>query len=587
MGAIAGIIDWTRGASREHLSGMLSVMRHRGTNVAMDIGGTAALGQRTSSASIVRRCVGDRDYIVLLDGELCDKEALALSLNVDPADDAALILRAYLEYGVGFPRVLKGMFAIAVWDGASRRLTLARDRFGTKPLFFCQKDGLFCFSSEIKGLLAHPSIHPTIDLEGIHEMFAFLPARTPGYGVFRGIDELLPAHTHTLERDCSVESAYWRLGYREHLDNAAETADKIRAMLTRSTLARTDGASMLSGGLDSSILSAIAASTGSVSTYSVDYEENARYFSRNLFQPDPDDEFISVMTRAIGGKHTRVMLKPVDLAASLEEAVTLRDLPGMADIDSSLLLFCREIAKDHRSVLSGEGADEIFGGYPWFYRKELAVRDRFPWSPDMQYRQSFLSGEYRGIVNLEEYARGKLHTSMMTAPEYGGSDSSEARSRNLLYLNMCWFMPNLIERSERMSTAAGISIRMPFACEDLLDYVFNIPWGMKFLGGCEKGILRKAFEGVLPDKVLHRKKSPYPKTWHPAYADAAKALLRDEMHAGSPLLHLVNEAALRALLAEAEIGRPWYGQLMAAPQLIGFMAQLGMWLRKYDVKILA
>lgn len=586
MSAIAGIIDWERGASREQLGGMLEAMRHRGDSVSMDIAGPAALGRGSRAASLVRHRLEGKDYIVLLDGEIANREELALRLDAPPDDAEGLILRAYAEYGVGFPRALRGAFAIALWDIERQRLTLARDRFGMKPLFFYQKEGFFCFSSEIKGLLAHPLIPAAIDMDGIAEIFALLPARTPGCGVFRDVSELLPAHIQTLEREYSIRNAYWRLSYREHTDDAQETADTIRAMITRSVLSQSAGHSMLSGGVDSSILSAIEAQSGGVRTYSVHYDENSRYFASNLFQPDSDDAYIDRMAEHLQCGHTRVFLGTEELAGALEEAMRMRDLPGMADIDASLLLFSRRIAKETDAVLSGEGSDEIFGGYPWFYRTELAASDQFPWSPNAEYRQTFLSGAYRGVLSLRDYARGKMRLSMMTAPEYGGDDPNEARIRSLMYLNMRWFMANLIDRSDRMGSAAGLTIRMPYASEELLCYVFDIPWEMKFLGGQEKGILRKAFEGIVPDDVLFRKKSPYPKTFHPGYTEAAKALLRAEMRPGSPLLQLVNETSLEALLDETEIGRPWYGQLMAAPQLIGFMAQLGMWLRTYNVKIL-
>jgi asparagine synthase (glutamine-hydrolysing) len=564
---------------------MLDVMKHRGRYTAMDADGPAVLGQCSWTARMARHSVKGRDFIVLFDGEIYNCGDLEETLRCEDCEEE-LILHAYLRWGVGFPRHLQGAFAIAIWDVERQRLTLARDRFGARPLFFHQQGDTFAFASEIKGLLAHPAIPAQINLDGIREIFALLPARTPGCGVFRGIDELLPAHTQTLEQNLSVRSAFCRLGYKPHTDSIDDTADKVRQMLVRSAKRQVSGANMLSGGLDSSVLSAICAQTGDITTYSVDYAESQKYFTANLFQPNHDGEYIDAMVRTLHADHRRVILEADELAASLEEAMRLRDLPGMADIDTSLLLFCREIAKEHSAVISGEGADEVFGGYPWFYRSELTNNDQFPWSPDVAYRQTFLSGEFRGILNLSEYAHQKLRLTMMTAPEYGGDDPAEARIRSLMYLNMRWFMANLIDRSDRMGQAAGVTIRMPFADEELLDYVFNIPWNIKFLNGQEKGLLRKAFDGLLPEKVLHRKKSPYPKTYHPAYTDAAKRILREEMKPDSSLFALVSKEALHELLSGGSIGRPWFGQLMSGPQLIGFMAQLGMWLRTYKVKIL-
>jgi len=275
------------------------------------------------------------------------------------------------------------------------------------------------------------------------------------------------------------------------------------------------------------------------------------------------------------------------LAEALEEAVIARDLPGMADIDSSLYLFCRELKKEATVSLSGEGADEVFGGYPWFFRQEALATDVFPWSLKVDARNMVLSEEMVQYVRPLEYIRHRYQQALAEVPRLAGEPPEDARLREIAYLTLTRWMPVLLDRKDRMSMAVGLEVRVPFCDHRLVEYVWNVPWAMKAADGQAKGLLRAAMKGVLPEAVLSRKKSPYPKTFHPGYLAAMRQRVGDILSdPASPLRPLVNAAAVRQLIdADSEFDIPWFGQLMRLPQLLAYLVQVDLWMRRYRVTI--
>jgi asparagine synthase (glutamine-hydrolysing) len=419
------------------------------------------------------------------------------------------------------------------------------------------------------------------------------PGRTPGCGVFRQIHELAPATCGFYSESGLNTRVYWSLIDKVHTDSFENTVETVRSLvldaITRQFVSDVPVATFLSGGLDSSIISAVAdryfhQAGKKLHTFSVDYADNERYFQKSKFQPNSDSGYIKIMNEHLHAEHHLIILDAEELADALYDAVEARDLPGMADVDSSLLLFCREIKKYATVALSGECADEIFGGYPWFRDKEIRDRDGFPWAQSTAYRVGFLRPEWLNRIDAyayvdERYAKTLAETNVL--PE----NLSEKRMKEMVNLNYLWFMQTLADRKDRMSMYCGLEVRVPYCDYRIVEYLYTVPWAFKDWQGYEKGLLRKAMEGIVPDQVLWRKKSPYPKTHNPAYLNTVSKRLRDVLaDPCAPVLQIVKKEALEALLSSSN-PVPWYGQLMTTPQTIAYFLQIDHWMRKYNVQI--
>ena len=320
-------------------------------------------------------------------------------------------------------------------------------------------------------------------------------------------------------------------------------------------------------------------------TFSLDYEDNEKYFHSTKFQPDADTAYMQLMANQLHSEHHLIVLKPEDVAQALYAAVEARDLPGMADVDSSLLLFCQQIRQHVKVALSGECADELFGGYPWFRDPQIRSRYGFPWAQTSAYRSTFIRDEILQGQDGEDYVSFWYQKSIDATDCVEGIDADERRLREMVRLNMKWFMQTLLDRKDRMSMYASLEVRVPFCDVRLASYLYSIPWEMKDYRGYEKGLLREAVKGLLPDEVLWRKKSPYPKTWHPRYRQTVSAMMREVLaDPGAPLFDVVRRKRVEELLDE-ERSIPWYGQLMTTPQTIAYLLQLDHWLRHYHVQI--
>lgn len=613
MCGITGWVDWQRDLTGvpEVIEAMTETLAPRGPDAdGIWLSPRCAFGHRRLSvmdpengAQPMIRAKGERDVIVVYNGELYNapelkKELEARGYRFRTTCDTEVLLLAFVEWGKACVDRFNGIFAFAIWDETEEELFLVRDRLGVKPLFYVDRGDSFLFGSEPKAILAHPDFPAEVDREGLAEVFAIGPARTPGHGVYRGMKELTPGHCMTVNRNGIRLSAYWKLESRPHEEDVEATAARIRELLKdtleRQLLSDVPVCTLLSGGLDSSALTSLAvryyASTGQgiVPTFSVDYVDNDKHFQASAFQPNPDAPWIKRISGHLGTAHHNVEFDTPELIEALKAAVLARDLPGMADVDASLLLFCHEIKKHATVAVSGEAADEIFGGYPWFHRDEALNAGTFPWSLQMDTRVAVLNPELAADLNPREYVLDRYRQAIAEVPRLAGENERQTRMREMSYLNITRFMPTLLDRKDRMSMAAGLEVRVPFCDHRLVDYVFNIPWEIKTTGDREKGILRKALTGVLPDDVLYRKKSPYPKTHNPSYTAAVKAWVLDILDdSTSPLLALIDRKHVRSL-AEADhtaINIPWFGQLMSGPQLFAYLGQLDTWLRTYKVRI--
>ncbi|AMA71572.1 asparagine synthetase B [Aneurinibacillus sp. XH2] len=540
-------------------------------------------------------------YTIVYNGELYNtddlrKELIARGHRFQTTSDTEVLLVSYIEWGPECLKYLNGIYAFAIWAHHTKSVFLARDRLGVKPLFYTQQGTSFIFASEIKALLAHPAIKPEITQEGLGEIFGLGPARTPGIGVFHNIFELLPASCLLYTRYNMKIKSYWALESHEHPDDLETTIATIRHLLgdsiKRQLVADVPVCTLLSGGIDSSAISAFAAQAfkekgyGPLHTFSIDYVDNDIHFHPNEFQPNPDAPWAKRVSEYLGTIHHNVYFDTPHLIDSLQAALRARDLPGMTDVDGSLYLFCGEIKKEATVALSGECADELFGGYPWFHREEALTATIFPWARNLKEKMQFFSSDLLSQIDLEDYTKMRYQEALDEVPHLKGENTKDARIREMFYLNLTRWMPTLLDRKDRMSMAVGLEVRVPFCDHRLVEYMWNVPWSMKTYGGREKGILRQALHGLLPDDVLMRRKSPYPKTHNPSYlAAVCKKTLQILDDNTSPILPFINVRAVKefAALDLASIHMPWFGQLMNVPQFFAYLIQLDHWMREYKV----
>ena len=567
---------------------------HRRLTVVDPIGGKQPMTKVHDSNS----------YTLCYNGELYNtedirKELLRKGYTFSGHSDTEVLLTSYIEWKEKCVDFFNGIFAFAIWDEKEKKVFIARDRMGVKPLFYAERKGGFIFGSEIKALLAHPEVKTELSREGLAEVLAVGPSRKPGSGVFHGVKELRPAHALTVSRQGVRIWRYWNVKSEKHTDSVNETAEKVKFLVTdaveRQLVSDVPLCTFLSGGVDSSAITAIAANRykqdgkAPLHTYSIDYEGNDEFFKENAFQPNADGPWIQKMTDAFGTVHHSSIITQDQLIDHLIEATEVRDLPGMADVDSSLLWFCREIKQDFTVGLSGECADEIFGGYPWFHKFSDLNGTGFPWMRSTNERISLLKEDWRSKLKLEEYSYQAYLDTVAETPRLEGETGTDAKRRELFYLNIIWFMTTLLDRKDRMSMGASLEVRVPFADHRLVEYAWNIPWEIKMAGNREKGILRKALEGTLPEEVLYRKKSPYPKTHNPYYTDRVQFWLKEIIKDKNSILNELFDSAKLNELVESKGNAfkiPWFGQLMTGPQLLAHLAQMHVWFEKSGIQLI-
>jgi asparagine synthase (glutamine-hydrolysing) len=534
-------------------------------------------------------------YTIVYNGELYNTPELRAALTAEGVtfethSDTEVLLRAYLHWGQDCTKRLNGIFAFAIYESKRRTLFLARDPMGVKPLFYAQRGGSLFFASELKTLLCFPEIEPVVDARGLYDLLFLGPGRTPGYGIFRGVYELEPGKCGYFDETGLHLSVYWRLEDAPCTDSFETASEKTRFLvedsIRRQLVSDVPIGTFLSGGLDSSIISAVAAKElGSVDTYSVDYRDNDKYFTATKFQPNSDNTYIGIMEGAIDARPHHITLDTGELVSALFEATEARDLPGMADVDSSMLLLSRHARKTSTVILSGECADEIFGGYPWYRDPEIRATQGFPWAQTTDYRKTFVCPELLSWLEPKEFVDNRYQETLKTVDMLPDLSPLEARMKEMMVLNLRWFMQTLLDRKDRMSMWSGLEIRVPFCDKRIVEYLYTLPWSYKDYKGREKGLLRHAFRDLLPQEIITRKKSPYPKTWNPDYFAAVAELLRQELQGtNSPLLQFLNKDALLELCTENR-AIPWYGQLMTTPQTIAYFLQLAHWLKTYQVQV--
>lgn len=612
MCGITGIINFRKNVKNQEpiLRQMIKTLVHRGPNEQnIYTDNNVLLGHDrlividpNGGIQPMKKIIHNNEYTIVYNGELYNTEDIRSDLKnkgycFNSYSDTEVILTSFIEYGIECVKMFNGIFAFSIYDKNNKIVYIARDQMGVKPLFYTQIDDTFLFASEIKALFKYPNIKPVIDKNGLTELFSIGPAISPGSGLYKNINELAPSHYGIIKDNKITLKRYWHLEAKEFHESLDECIFNTRNLLTdaikRQLVSDVPVCTFLSGGLDSSIISYVASEVFKeknkiLTTYSIDYSDNDKYFKSSLYQPTSDNYWAQEMANILNTNHIKVELEQQDLYNALKDAVIGRDMPGMVDIDSSLFLFCKEVRKDFVVALSGECADEIFAGYPWFTRKEFINLNTFPWSNSLSSRKTILNDSLKNLP-LEEFAALKYKETIDEVPHLPNETKEEYRMRELFYLNLRWFMVTLLNRKDRMSMASSLEVRVPFADIRLVEYAFNIPREIKLLKGREKGLLRKAFEGLLPDDIIYRKKSPYPKTYNPKYTDlVCEGMNKILMNKSSPILELIDYNIVKEIIDTRgkSYPIPWYGQLMTGPQLLAYLIQINIWLEKYNVEII-
>ena len=537
-------------------------------------------------------------YIIVYNGELYNtlevkNELTACGYSFDTDCDTEVVLKAFHKWKEESAKRFNGIYAYAIYNEENGELFLCRDRIGVKPLYYAAVGDTFAFASRMESLLYVKGVEPICSREGLNEIFMLGPAKTVGKTVFKQIKELPPACYMLIKNGRREQKSYWSLKAEPFGESFSQAEEHTHYLVTdairRQLVSDVPLCTFLSGGLDSSIISKVAADAFEdrgerLHTYSVDYVDNDKYFLANDFQPNKDSDYINLISDYIGSEHHNIMLNNSAVAEALVDAAIARNCPGFTDVDSSLLLFCKEVKKQFTVCLSGECADEIFGGYPWYHKTEILFEETFPWSRTTEVRRSILKDGF--LPEGEEYAHNAYLETVKKTDALDTDSALERRMREMFVLNLDWFMQTLLVRKDVMSMEASLEVRVPFCDWRVVEYAYNMPWSIKAYGNREKGILRKAFENELPEVITWRKKSPYPKTYNPVYfsevCKMADFVLSDK---SSPLSDMLNGDALRALMQNPNaLKEPWYGQLMRAPQVLAYIVQLYVWIRKYNVE---
>lgn len=545
--------------------------------------------------------INNNKYVIAYNGEIYNTDELKKDLKnkgykFTTTTDTEVILYLFIEYKEKCVDYLNGIFAFSIYDTQNETVYLFRDRVGIKPLFYTINDNTLVFGSEPKAIFKYSNITPTIDLDSLRQILGIGPARIAGNGVFKNLYEVKPGHFIIFNKYGLKETQYWELKSDYHKDSYEQTVEKVsflvRDAIERQLVSDVDICTFLSGGIDSSIVTAVSSNYLNklgkrLNTFSFDFKENDIYFKSNKFQPERDRPYVDIMLKEYNLNHNYLECNEEDLIGLLYKAVDAKDLPGMADVDASMLYFCSLVSKENKVALTGECADEIFGGYPWFYREDLLNSNTFPWSKNIDTRELFLTEDLKNKLKLNEYSLENYEKSRKNTPYLDGETKEEQKRREIAYLNIKWFMATLLERMDRMSMYNSLEARVPFADHRIIEYLWNVPWDMKYKNNVEKSLLREATKDLLPKELLNRKKSPYPKTYNPNY----EKLLINELTSiinnnNSPINNLIDKnKILEFIKMPSDYGKPWFGQLMSSPQLMAYFIQINYWLDKYKLYI--
>lgn len=611
MCGIAGWIDFKRNfpEPKRLIEAMTDSLVHRGPDAhGTWLDGHVALGHRR--LAIIDLAYGAQPMhaidragqkaVVSFCGEIFNFKDLRAELQragyaFETNSDTEVLLKGYLHWKEDVARHLNGMFAVAIWDSQRERLILIRDRLGVKPLYYFPTDGGLVFASEPKALFQHPLVKPRVTANGFRELLDMI--KTPELTVYDGLFEVRPGDLVILDRSGLRKETYWRLEANEHRDDQQTTIATVRDILSdtiqRQIVSDVPICTLLSGGLDSSAVTAIAArqmADGALASYSVDFQHNVDAFTADGVRGSPDAPFARDLAAHASTRHTELLLRSDQmLDASVRGSIlNAVDAPPAywGDMWPSLYLLFRELSEHSTVALSGEAADEVFGGYQWFRNPAALKAETFPWLTAGSSRYfggiQLLAPDFVASLDRDTYRADRYQDALREVPVLDGESEQDRRMREVSYLALTRFLQTLLDRNDRMSMAVGLEVRVPFCDHRLIEYVFNVPWHMKTFDGREKSLLREAVRPLLPDSVLNRVKTPYPATQDGAYEQGLRAELADVLDdPAAPILDLIDRAKVRALLerAPAEISQPYNrGGLEMA-------LWMNRWIKEYNVEI--
>ncbi|PTL77611.1 asparagine synthase (glutamine-hydrolyzing) [Vitiosangium sp. GDMCC 1.1324] len=616
MCGIAGWVDFERDLTQERgtAQAMTDTMRNRGPDAeGLWLARHVALGHRRLSIidleggrqPMVAEENGAPVAVIIYTGEVYNfrelrSELQTLGHRFRTQSDTEVVLHAWQQWGTAFTERLNGMYAFAIWDVRKQELLLVRDRMGIKPLYYYPTPAGVLFGSEPKAILANPLARAEMDDDGLREVLSF--SKTPGRAVFRGMRELRPGHVLTVRRGSLREQAYWKLESRPHTDDLKTTVRTIRELLedivARQLISDVPLCSLLSGGLDSSVITALAQNAlraqgaGPVRSFAVDFVGNAQHFQPDEIRGTPDAPFVADVARHVASHHTDIVLSANELAdpTAREAVLRARDLPqGLGDMDTSMYLLFRAIRQHSTVALSGESADEVFGGYSWFHIPEIVSANTFPWiamtlmRSGARARTEAFAPDLRQRLGLEDYIASRYQEALAEVPHLEGESGQERRMREIFYLHLTRWLQMLLDRKDRMSMATALEVRVPFCDHRLVEYLFNTPWSMKTFDGHEKSLLRAATADVLPRSVVERRKSPYPSTQDPEYAKALRRQLAAILdNSRAPVLPLLDRTQVRAMAEDTQSPSTQFSRAPLEQVLI-----LNDWLTRYEVRLVS
>lgn len=613
MCGITGWLSYSRQMQdqRDTLQKMTDTMALRGPDAeGIWIAGPVGLGHRRLSVIDLAggaqpMMAGHRgvDAVITYSGEVYNFKELRAELEglgqrFTSRSDTEVVLRAWLQWGNDFVGRLNGIYAFAIWDLRAQSLLLVRDRMGVKPLYyFTTPDGVI-FGSEPKALLANPLVPARVHADGLRELLELV--KTPGHAVFSGMAELQPGEMMQFTPQGNHRHRYWQLEANDHSDSLEQTIGHTRELLddiiARQIVADVPMCSLLSGGLDSSLVTSLASKKlleqgrENIRSFSVDFRPHGVDFIGDDLRPTPDAPFVRDVAAMLRSEHAEIILDSLQMASGevRDRVIHAMDLPPahFGDLWPSLYLLFQAVRRHSTVALSGESADEVFGGYRWFFDSGSVQGDIFPWLSSVSGKfvdnTSLLDPALLTQLRIDEFLHDSYSQARQACPVLPGESAENQRMRQLSYMNLTRFLPSLLDRKDRMSMAVGLEVRVPFCDHRLVEYVFNIPWQMKCFDGREKSILREAGKDLLPQSVYQRLKSPYPSTQDPAYERAlreeATAILQDS---NAPVRGLLDEKQIRAKLAEAPGSSSMLDGRVGLEMVIG----LNRWLQNYQVEL--
>lgn len=611
MCGIVGWVDFEKNLSfsKNTMETMCDSLAKRGLQGhGLWLSENALLGHRSSikyetvsKNQPLAKWVGENSYIIVMDGFLYNAHELKRCLEIKGHSFYSnlaheIVLEAFIQWKEDVVNKLEGAYSFAIWDEKEQSIFICRDHCGVKPLFYYKNETSLIFGSEIKALLSHHEVKPKISKEGLSDILTISPYRVPGSGVFRDIYELLPGHYLKFSQDSFIIKQYWSLEAQPHEDSIDTTSEKIRCFLMNSVEKQLElfpnAGSFLSGGLNSSAVTSLICnyynnnSVGSLHTFSVEYNDRDDFLSSGEYQFNTDAKWSKLASDFLHTEHSKISISTDNLTDSLKESMLARDLPAMGDIDSSLLLLCKNVKQYTNASFSGDCADEIFGNYV-FKNKKKYKKDSFPWFANIDNKLSILSPEINALIKGKEHMRERYLKSVIKTPKLKGESKSESLRREIAFINFSFNMPNVLERCNRMASAAGLIMLLPFCDYKLIQYVYNIPGEINSVDDIERGILRRAMKGYIPNEILYRTKNPYPKAYTPSFTFAVKDILTGILNEpGSPLYALMDMGQLTILLDNPDINRsPSNGFMMGNTQLMAHLIQIDMWFKEYNVSI--